>query len=694
MGLSIQVVGNQLIGTVRDELGRETRSDLSSLLALGDDLDLVLEHLLEPIRLLRPASIKSHLRHLRLLGDTLGYLHINKLPKTAEKWQELVIQIYRHILTRTDSKASLQTRCSNDWLHARSYLSLLLEVGLIPVSVYLPPTRENLGGIDIAPYTAKLIGQTEVEILNPRSAADKMICSVSISRTDAGYLEEIRDTLSRRRNLLLDTLTTHWTQIKSNMIFGKDLIASVDWEKLKTLILSDSPKKTGEHPAYPGDIEGLANYLAVVHYHYGGLAPSDDDFNKSIECRESRMIPRQESFGSFELIAKNVKAPYAPYGRGGWSNRNALLWWQGKINHFDVAIIAALLIMLQPSWTPTSLLLSKITNRDGKNYLDLSDKGASYEIKKHRANEMKKETLAPLAHEIISTLIEFYEPVRKILREQGDPKAEMLFLPCTHDRITTPTETTIVSYISGTAKASHKNRVWIGSVYPELISGGLPPGTVSFKKIRCTEGVLEWFRTKNIRAVSRKLGNTEKIVIEHYIPKVLLDAWNTRMIRRFQNLWLSVAAANEDFLLDITDFGTLADLHAFLKDMLVLHGTNDSPLANILNCRFGALTGGETKVAATDDSHLHIAISKSSLSALYSYQAAVIDVGLTAEDLDKVDVVTGLSPRHFLSLADLLQSQLPLDKNYEYVAYNDAAILFASDIANRTKWARLINKST
>ncbi|MNF41347.1 hypothetical protein D3C84_223710 [compost metagenome] len=219
---------------------------------------------------------------------------------------------------------------------------------------------------------------------------------------------------------------------------------------------------------------------------------------------------------------------------------------------------------------------------------------------------------------------------------------------------------------------------------------GLGPGTVTFRKIRCTEGVLEWFKTKNIRAVSKKLGNTEKVAIEHYIPKTLLDAWNIRMIRRFQNLWISVASASEDFLLDITDFGTLADLHAFLRDMLMLHSENDSPLSDLLHQKFGILAGEDTQTAPDKDAHLHVSISKGSLSALYTYQAAVIALGLPADKLDKIDIITGISPRHFLSLADLLQSQLPLDKNPEYVACHNAAMQYASETSNREKLEKFI----
>lgn len=193
--------------------------------------------------------------------------------------------------------------------------------------------------------------------------------------------------------------------------------------------------------------------------------------------------------------------------------------------------------------------------------------------------------------------------------------------------------------------------------------------------------------------MARKLGNTEKVVLQHYIPRPILDAWNTRMIRRFQNLWISVAAANEDFLLDVTDFSSLSDLHAFLKDLLRLHAPSDSPLAEVLHERFDVLLGNESSAASEgggNNAHLHVAISKGALSALYSYQATVLHLGLPDAVLDKPDLLTGLSPRHFLTLTDLLQSRLPRDKNPEYVACHEAAIQVASDSSSRLKWTQLL----
>lgn len=691
MGLSVQHHGNQLFCVSDGELGKKTRSDLSPLLVLGGDLDRFLKPIVDFIRIKRPATIRGSLPKLKSLGEALVHLRVTRLPRNDTEWQSLVIGIHRFVLTRTDRKSSLKTRCSSYWLAIRGFLGALVDEGVIPVSVYLPPVRDTLDAVNISSFQARLLGQSPGQVVGADASVDKLMCSISLARTDAEYLEELRDTLSYRRNVLKEVLTKHWRCIKANMEFGKKLLSSVDWHELEPLIKSHPQRDPKGHPAYPlRDLNGLANYLAVIRYEYDGCPWSDDDFRK--KNRKCEYIPRQSSFGSIENLARKLGAPTAPFGSGGWSARNVLWWWLGRISHFDVSAITALLIMLHPTWTPAAVMFSMVSNRNGKKYLDLADGGIGYEVNKHRAKAMKHETLDPLAYEIISTLINESSQLRLSLLSSGDSTASLLFLPWGKCKVVQPIPSSAPSFISGKAALS-RSIVWLGSVYPELIDAGLSSGTMSFKKIRNTEGVLEWFRTKSLRAVARKLGNTEKVVLQHYIPKALLDAWNTRMIRRFQNLWLSVAAAHEEFLVDVTDFGSVADLHAFLRDMLQLHGATDSPLAEMLHHRFGSLSGNNSIHKLSADGHLHVAISKGALSVLYSYQAAVIDLGLPASLLDKPDIVTGLSPRHFLSLADLLQSQLPIDKQPEYVACHQEAMLFASNTHNRVKWAPLFQSS-
>lgn len=696
MRLSIQQIDDQLFAIGRDQIDKEFRSNISTLLILGEDLERFLKPILDDLRLKRPATIKNNLRHLRALGEAMCHLGIKSLPESEWGWQELIRDIHHFIVTRPDSAASLKTRIAAVWLSIRGFLACLMETGVIPTSIYLPPVRETLDSLDISAYQERLIGQRTPTRVDASAKIDKLICTLSLARTDAEYLEEIRDTLSARRHLLFETLTGYWHYLKENFEFGRRLRESVVWKTLEPLVKSHPLGYPENHAANPATSkQGLANYLAVIQKVYDGYPPSDDDLRKF--KRQFEYLPRFTSISPISTWSVKYGAPNAPYGYQSYSERNVFWWWLGRLSHFDVSMIAALLIMMHPSWTPSSILLARISNRNGKQYLDLSEKGYSYAVEKPRAKAMKLEILDPLAYEIISTLIREGADLRDELLARGDPKATLLFLPYgMKHKVAPPQPSAASAFLSNAApKRTAKRRLWIGTAYPELIASGLGQGTLSFAKIRNTEGVLEWFRTKSLRAVARKLGNTEKVVLEHYIPKSILDAWNTRTIRRFQNLWISVASASEDFLLDVTDFSSLSDLHAFLKDTLRLHAPTDSPLAKILHQRFDGLLTNSPRSACTVgendcNTHLHVAVSKGTLSALYTYQAAVLHLGLSEVALDKTDVLTGLSPRHFLALADLLQSRLPEDKNPEFAACHQAAIRAASDPSNRRKWCELL----
>lgn len=693
MGLSILQNNGRLYISGHDEVGTEFSSDISSLLVLGDDLGVFLKPIVEDLRLKRISTVKGRLGHLRALGEAMIAQGVTSLPTSESGWQVLVRDIHYFIITRPDSSASLQTRISAIWLTIRGFLVSLVEAGLIPISVYLPPVREALDSLDISAFQDRLIGQKAPVGVDISAKIEKLICSVSLARTDAEYLEEIRDTLASRRHLLFETLAGYWRQIKANFEFGRRLRESVVWDDLKPLVENYPLGDPANHPANPATgYRGLANYLAVIQHEYDGSPPSDDDLRNF--KRQFEYLPRFASISPISAWSVNYGAPDAPYGRQGWSERNLLWWWQGRLSHFDVSMIAALLMMMHPSWTPSSIMLAKVTNRHGKQYVDLTDKGHSYEVEKPRAKAMKMETLDPLAYEIISTLIQEGAKLREELQAKGDLRASLLFLPYGRAKVVAPIPSGAATFLSNSYAARSGGRsIWIGMVFPELVAGGLDEGTLSFSKIRNTEGVLEWFRTKSLRAVARKLGNTEKVVLQHYIPKPILDAWNTRMIRRFQNLWISVAAANEEFLLDVTDFSSLSDLHAFLKDLLRLHAPSDSPLAEVLHQRFDVLFGNVSSaasIAGGNNAHLHVAISKGALSALYSYQATILHLGLPDAVLDKPDLLTGLTPRHFLTLTDLLQSRLPQDKNPEFVACHEAAIRVASDSSSRPNWTPLL----
>ncbi|WP_170846276.1 hypothetical protein [Janthinobacterium sp. YR213] len=700
MGLRIEQSDNSLKAVFSGDFGEDFRSDLTPLLILGRDLDQLLLPILDGIRLKRPATIKTHLLKLRSLGETFIFLGITELPTTEDDWQKLVLDVHRHVLTRKDRTASLKTRSIADWQMTRSFFLILAESGIMPISVILPIVRENMASLDISPYQNKLLGKSNPVVVTADTRMDKLLYSISLSRTDAEYLDEVRDSLTLRRNTLKKSLTEYWKTLKENLNFGIELRASVNWEQLTQKIDLATSKSSKNNLLNPnnGRIQ-LANYLTVIQYKFNGYPPSDDKLRAVLGG--VRNWPLVSSNGVISSWAENNGGPAAFYETSGWSHRQALWWWLGRISHFDVSMLTALLILLQPSWTPGSIIQAKIENRHGKSYLDFRDDEKTYTVEKPRAKAMKEEILDPIALDIISTLIECNKDLRNKLIKSNDPKAHLLFLPYGKTVVSVPSPVFATAYLSGSGdKPNHvqstrsPDYIWIGNLFPELVKIGLGKGTISFKKIRATEGVLEWFRTKSLRAVSKKLGNTERVALQHYIPKALLDSWNTRIVRRFQNLLIVVAAADTQFLLDVSDFANTADLHAFLVDMLRLHGPTEAPLAQLLHEKFGFVTNdGKSKVPkmyANPNSQLHVSIGKAALTALYSYQTALQNSPFPADFLDKVDPVTGLSPRHFISLTDLLQMRLPKDKNPEYVACHQEALAIAGSPKNLEKWERLL----
>lgn len=687
MALKICRRGGGLIGEVSFDYGKVRRVAITPLLVLGEDVDRLLKPLVARLKLLAPNSVVGYLGQLRWLGDGLVALGITRLPRDEVTWQQLVLGIHRFVFTRADRKVTLQIRNVSYWLGIRGFFVTLAEDGLIPVSVDLPPVRGHLNSVDIGPYQARLLGQRPPQVVTD-GALDKLLVSVSLARTDAAYLEEIRDTLAFRRRILLDALSDYWSRLKTNYEFGQSLLASVDWPRLKAEL--ETHQNRTPHPANPfRGREGLASYLAVCRNIYDGCVHSKPAVTKILKARGGkRYLPTVESFAPLFGPEGGLDLPPNFAGRYRTAPRQTVLWWLGQIVTLDVVMICALLIMLHPSWTPYSLLRARLLNKEGKLFLNFTDRGMVFAIEKTRAKAMKTERLTDLSVEILTTLIAMSAPLRERLKAQRDPRASLLFLPFGNQN----NNVSVVGQEMGSRMLGGPNgvgeSVWIGEVYPELVAQGLGIGTVSFSKIRHTEGVLEWFRTQSLKAVSRKLGNTQKVVLQHYLPQPLLDAWNTRMLRRFQNLWIATAAANEDFLLEVTDFANRADLHAFLVDMLQLHSRTSSPLAEVLHDRFGGLRGEAAK-RERPEGHLHISISKGSLLALYAYQASVLDAGLPRSALDQQDVVTGLSPRHFLTLADLLHASLPKDKNPAVKAAHDAALQIASDATKRPKWGRL-----
>ena len=664
-----------LIAKIKDDTGKILTKDLSCFDILGNDAFRLLQPIINRFNGTRPRTQEIHLTKLNSsLGHFIIRNKITKLPTNESLWQDFVIELFEYTLCRKDNAANLSSRIKS-WnkVIAPAFDLLRDEADIIPLGVDIPRTADRLNLIDITGYHNKVLGDKI-----PEPAGDiinKLLGPSLLSRTDSEYLDEIRNQQAYLRRVLYDCLHTWWQQIKSYYLYGQKLLHSVEWSELNAQLCSGKFITAGhKHIAASNTDAGLANLLSILIYkHHGAF--------RNRYTWESKILP-----------SKIVRLPDSipPAVSKSVSVIMKINWMLGNLSSLDIAACSALLTMQNPMFTPHALLYAKINDKHGKPYLELDNSGQSFRIEKARAKAMKESSLDDLSIDIIKTILEMTSAIRKHFLAQNSLFSDYVFIQHENGIHDVPRQNHIMKKLTGSAKRQDKGLA-IYDYFPELIKAGLSNGTISYTKIRSTEGVLEWFRTGSIRAVTRKLGNTQQVVMTHYLPKQLLASWNTRIIRRFQNMWLTVAAANEDFLLEITDFNTLDELHSFLADMLSQHAPTSSLLAEELHKRFSSrLDKSGSKNKASINSRLAIPISKNTLAALYLYHDAALQSGVHPSVLAKPDKITGLIPSQFISLAELLRSQLPHHRDPVARKAHETAIRLASDMHHRLQWSDLL----
>jgi hypothetical protein len=663
-----------------DEFESKWSLNLSAFCALGPDGRRFITLVARNLSGKRAASQKSQLTKINAeIGAAVRAFQLTALPKRESDWQDLVVRFYEYALGRTDTKRTLANRVK-DWnSNLAHHLETLRDAhDLIPLGVEIPRARVSEAAIAQARELTQLLGQPKP---SPETKAiDKTLVSVSIGRTDAEYLEEIRDSLSEKRRVLEDALLRWWCQIKEHFEYGEKLVQETNLDALlaQLSIGSAGPVEKAirlNTRLADGRTETtLGNLLSLLH-HFHGSNCNAKDFEKStlyFPCHATIRVPAS--------APSPVSVEVSVFDR--------ISWMLGSLNHTDIAVCAALLMMRNPTFTSHSLLLAKVKDKNGRPYLELNNSGLSFRIEKPRAVKMSDSLLDDVSYELVTTLIRMSRRYRKRVIVSNPAVGNLLFLcrPYRADQIhRVPNLAQVHRKLQGTNDAGRDH---IYQYFPDLDSV-LPRGTISLSKIRATEGVLEWFRTGSIQRMSKKLGNTKRVVINHYIPRPLLDAWNTRLIRRFQNLLLAVAAADEDFLLAVTDFQALEDLHCFLAQMLEQHSTSSSSLGKELHERFSVLSNCDQGDSASR-ANLTVSISARTLTYLYLYQETVLKAGVGAAILDQPDPVSGLHPRYFLDLAELLRHQLPSHRNSDMREAHFAAESKMGGLINKTQWTDLL----
>ena len=97
---------------------------------------------------------------------------------------------------------------------------------------------------------------------------------------------------------------------------------------------------------------------------------------------------------------------------------------------------------------------------------------------------------------------------------------------------------------------------------------------VSFRSLRRSMALYDYFENRSVSSASEILGHTKVSwgLITSYIPQSLIDFFNARWVRQFQNAIVFEAMKDSPYLFEAIDIKP-ENLKAFLKN----HGLKDLP---------------------------------------------------------------------------------------------------------------------
>lgn len=598
----------------------------------------------------------------QFLRPFFGHFRVSNTswPSTSTDWQLTIYRFFEFFLADAS------------WSHARagfrkmkwqtkicSLLEFLKEEEVIPRDIVIP--RIKLKNIQSFAKDQPMLGQPPAKFADITTQPKKLLVDINFGMTDVDYLDAVEKKCRYLVGVIQDACLAHWNGLMRDQETGLRLSKQVTDEEIEEAMAAGrfgTPRPVGGAPtryASPSHPHGHNWAFAIVR---NKLATGGD-----IGCVSLGTLRTSPFFPKTLFVSSKKHSFYAALESRTTMTREQ---WQalhlparfyrfaGLLSGLDAAAACCLLTIEHPEFTSESLQNAKLLNVRGKSYLLLTDSDdySILSLDKPRAGKRKSVILTSVSQKLVMDIVQCTASVREVLRRAGDKTWRYLFLGVTlHSG-----STGFLGVIEGKTYylTSRQNSIALTTLYPALSLNGLNKGSFDYRRLRNTLGVIRWFETGSIVEMSRRLGNSQKVALEHYLPPALLHAWNTRIIRRFQNTLIVLAAHDEPYLLEVTDFSNLADLQHFIAQLIVDYPSKTSPLADEVQRRMGTEQQQEAVSPASLPGLLNVRLSPKNLGFLYSYSDLALRT-LAPDELDKVDVLSGLAPRQFTDMATLLR---------------------------------------
>ncbi|WP_200230204.1 hypothetical protein [Rubrivivax gelatinosus] len=620
-------------------------------------------------------NARSVLQQWKSLGEQEGWVP----PSRAINEEGLLRQLnnLRRALFVAEAERGLSLRTtSNKW---RSFLYAIEEAvrhrALPLISIDAPSVRAPPSKTAGLSSQHGVRGQVDSRLLprtfNRESDAfhDNLLEPLSITLSDADYLNEYQSRLERALNSIRACALRDFQELETLRNEGKQLIAGTDYSALARSFVRLSGKR---QPTKYIDKSNGCHYFAECSAHPNLLG--------NLLCiADVEMEGLPKPYDRTVLIDGKLRTETVHYGRFHWKflewfGKGRLLPYLGVMTSYAAVLCVILLMLEHPRLNVSSLLRSRLEDGDGNNIL-LSEAEVDgrvylrFTVDKPRAGTEKSVLLTQLAQRVIERVLEWTAPVRRQMIADGRAQEARKLWVGMHSidyRLIVISEKTFGNALRSnplfrsTGKNANKNRATpFIERHPELEKWA---PRLTYKALRVNGGVLEYLRSGgDLVATARAFGHKNvSTTIGHYVPEALRLAVYERQVRRHQNLLLATAAPDKLVASQACDFQSLEELHRFLEG--VFEGASQpGGLAEKISW---FMRGGLDEVNSTAhvdapivDRQLVLCRDPIALAVAFSYREHL--KGASNAALDQADPGTKVAPRLWCDFVDVIRSPLP-----------------------------------
>ena len=441
-------------------------------------------------------------------------------PVTSADWQRVLVNFLRFFLIdQGHSSQSVRTRILQWRGVAMPAFAFWIDEDIIPRDVEVP--RIDFRSEPCAASPPPLLGKPSSWTVERAEPLQKLLVDVGFGQTDSDYLGSIERDCQDKISALRTVCLNHWAAMRADHQTGHALAAKITPSDIDDCLREG--RHRGRCPRNGRAAPLTSPAFADGHSWALAIARRLMSAGENLDCISVRGLRSSPFFGPRAFR----DGPYYPAlftlsalpacAAGLMTKSTQFYRFLSILSGVDVAAACALLIMEHPQFTPSSLQNAQLLNVRGRFFLEATDGDHTvrFSIDKPRAGARKGAVLSPLAQGIVTYVLEVTAPIRAVMRRCGHKAWRYLFLGQQEGGRFGPFKAAISTYLT-------LDRFSLIRLYPELGEHGLTRGTLDFRRLRNTVGVLRWFATGSITEMSRSLGNTHQVALEHYLPPALV----------------------------------------------------------------------------------------------------------------------------------------------------------------------------